>query len=209
MPPTGCVGPERLVRALQVSFFFLLFFLILTTPTACVSHQHAIYSTHTAPTGEFFFLLLFFLILTTPTACVCHRHAIYFTHTAPTACVGPKRVVWALQVSFFFFLLFFFYSNYTHSLRMTPTCHTLDPYATHRLRRARTTRSGPTGEFFFFLLLFFFILTTPTAYGCHPRHRYAIYFTHTAPTGCVGPKRLAWGLRVRFFFSFVFFNSNN
>src|SRR5277367_5989481 len=71
--PTGCVGPERLVRALQVSFFFfLLFFLILTTPTACVSHQHAIYSTHTAPTAcvgpkrvvrapraSFFFLLLF------------------------------------------------------------------------------------------------------------------------------------------------------
>src|SRR5271156_2493277 len=36
------------------------------------------------------------------TASIPLRHTIYFTHTAPTACVGPKRLVWALQVSFFF-----------------------------------------------------------------------------------------------------------
>src|SRR5271154_4882951 len=104
MPPTGCVGPERLVRALESFFFFLLFFFILTTPTAYGCHPR-------------------------------HRHAIYFTHTAPTGCVGPERVVRALQVSFFFFTIVFFYSNYTHSLCMSPTCHILHPYGTHRLRR--------------------------------------------------------------------------
>src|SRR5271156_123879 len=48
-------------------------------------------------------------------------------------------------------------------------------------------------------------VTTPTAYGCHPRHRHAIYFTHTAPTACVGPKRVVWGLQVSFFFFLLFF----
>src|SRR5271156_2002659 len=42
------------------------------------------------------------------TASIPLRHAIYFTHTAPTACVGPKRLVWALQVSFFSIVFFLF-----------------------------------------------------------------------------------------------------
>src|SRR5271156_691015 len=111
----------------------------------------------------------------------------------PTGCVGPERVVRAHQVSFFF-SIFFFYSNYTHSLRMSPTCHILHPYGTHRLRRARTRRSGPTGGFFFFFF-FFFVLTTPRAYGCHPRHQHAIYSPQTAPTGCID----------EFFFFYCFF----
>src|SRR5277367_4732125 len=93
----------------------------------------------------------------------------------------------------------FFNSNYTHSLRMTPTCHTLDPYATHRLRSARPTRPAPTGHFFF--LLFFLILTTPTA--C-VSHQHAIYFTHTAPTACVGPKRVVRAPQASFFFLLLF-----
>src|SRR5277367_6522452 len=77
-----------------------------------------------------------------------------------------------------------------------PTRHILHPYGTHSVRRAQTTRLGPTGEFFF-LLLFFFILTTPTA--C-VSHQHAIYSTHTAPTGCVGPERVIRAPQVSFFF---------
>src|SRR5271156_5115033 len=118
-------------------------------------------TTRSGPTGEFFFLsIVFFKSNYTHSLWMSprHRHAIYFTHTASTGCVGPERLGRALQVSFFFLLVFFFNSNYTHSLRKSPTCHILHPYGTHRLRRARTTPSGPTGGFFFFFL-FFFVFT--------------------------------------------------
>src|SRR5277367_107841 len=78
------------------------------------------------------------------------------------------------------------------------------PYGTHRLRRARTTRSGPTGEFFFLSIVFFKSNYTHSLW-MSPRHRHAIYFTHTAPTGCVGPERLVRALQVSFFFLLLFF----
>src|SRR5271156_3805339 len=122
----------------------------------------------------------------------------------PTGCVGPERLVRALQVSFFFSIVFF-NSNYTHSLRKSPTCHILHPYGTHSVRRAQTSRLGPTGEFFFYYC-FFKIRTTPTACVCH---QHAIYSTHTAPTGCVGPQRVVRAPPGGFFFFPRSSNSNS
>src|SRR5271156_1403673 len=60
----------------------------------------------------------------------------------------------------------FFNSNYTHSLRMSPTCHILHHTApTGCVGPERLLRALQVS--FFFFLLFFLNLTTPTAYGCH------------------------------------------
>src|SRR5271155_2109910 len=142
--PIACVGPKGVVWALQVSFFdFLFFCTVFSTPTDCVHHPQ-------------------------------HTHAIYHTHAAPTACVGPKQLVWALQVSFFILFYFLYCFFDTHRLRTPPathTCHLPHPCGTHSVRRAQTTRLGPTGQFFYFYL--FFIL-----FFRHPQAAYTTRNTH-------------------------------
>src|SRR5271168_1641770 len=118
--PIACVGPKRVVWALQVSFFYFLFFcIVFSTPTDCVHHPR-------------------------------HIHDIYHIHTAPTACVGPKRLVWALQVIFFSFHFFycFFDTHGLRTPPATPTCHLPHPYSTHSLRKGPNTPFGPYWSIF-------------------------------------------------------------
>src|SRR5271168_3042203 len=115
--------------------------------------------------------------------------------TTPIACVGPKRVVWALQVSFFFVVFFcivFFTPNRLRTPPATHTCHLPHPCGTHSVRRAQTTRLGSTGQFFYFFyfLYCFFdthrLRTPPATHTCHLPHPYGTHSVRRAQTTRLG-----------------------
>src|SRR5277367_6857563 len=82
-----------------------------------------------------------------------------------------------------------------------PTRHILHPYGTHSVRRAQTTRLGPTGEFFFFSFVFFFSNYTPSLRmtpKCHILHPHATHRSRRPQTTRSGPTG-------EFFFFYCFF----
>ena len=153
---TACVGPKRVVWALQVIFFSIsLCFCSNSDPQAA----YTIRGTHmpsTTPVRHpqpapgrkrvvwaLQVIISFFLVLT-------QTHSLHIPSVAPTACARAQRLVWALQV-IFLIISFFFVLSQTHSLRIPSAAHTHHlphPCGIHSVRRAQTTRLGPTGDFF-------------------------------------------------------------